>query len=190
MSAKRNQGKLTEPIGPQDHIQGPETAPITLVEYGDFECPHSRRAVTIVQSIQDQLGDQIRFVFRHFPLTKHPHARQASEAAEAAAAQGKFWEMYDQLFKNQYELEEEDLVAYADELGLDMRRFSQDLKRHAHAGRVEEDIRSGSESGVTGTPDFFINGILHTGDYDFDSLMAAIERTGLLERGRESRRAS
>jgi len=189
MGAKQNDGELTRPVGPHDHVQGPETAPITLLEYGDFECPHSRRAVSIVKEIQDRLGDRVRFVFRHFPLTKHPHAQKASEAAEAAAAQGKFWEMYHLLFDNQYALEAEDLVAYADELGLDTARFKQELEQHVHAGRVEEDVQSGRESGATGTPEFFVNGVLHSGDYDFKSLMAAIERTGLLG-GKESRRAS
>lgn len=181
MSDNRSGGKLTRPVGPQDHVQGPETAPITLVEYGDFECPHSQRAVSIVKEIQDRLGDQVRFVFRHFPLTKHRHAQQASEAAEAAAAQGKFWEMYHQLFDNQYALEAEDLAAYADELGLDTARFKRELAQHSHAGRVQEDVQSGHESGATGTPEFFVNGVLHTGHYDFKPLMAAIGRTGLLD---------
>lgn len=189
MSDKRNSGKLARPVGSQDHVQGPETAPITLVEYGDFECPHSRRAVSIVKEIQQRIGDQVRFVFRHFPLTKHPHARQAAEAAESAAAQGKFWEMYQQLFDNQYALEDEDLAAYADELGLDTARFKRELAQQVHAGRVKEDIQSGSESGATGTPEFFVNGVLHTGHYDLKPLMAAIERTGLLG-GKGSRLAS
>lgn len=190
MNTKKGRGKLTVPVGPQDHVQGPEAAPITLVEYGDFECPHSRRAVSIVETLQKRLGDQVRFVFRHFPLIeKHPHARQAAEAAEAAAAQGKFWEMYRRLFKNPFELEEEDLVFYADELGLDAERFARELQEHVHAGRVKKDVESGVESGVTGTPDFFINGVLHAGDYDFESLMAGIERTGLLN-GKRSRLAS
>lgn len=181
MSAKRNSGKLTRPVGPQDHVQGPETAPITLVEYGDFECPHSRRAVSVVEAIQERLGDQLRFVFRHFPLTrKHPHAQQAAEAAEAAAAQGTFWEMYHQLFENQDELEKEDLAVYADELDLDTVRFKRELERQVYAKRVKEDVQSGSESGATGTPEFFINGVLHTGEYDFESLMDGIERAGLL----------
>lgn len=190
MSAKQSRGKLTPLVGPQDHVQGPETAPITLVEYGDFECPHSRRAVSIVQEIQKRLGDQVRFVFRNFPLSrKHPHAQQAAEAAEAAAAQGKFWEMYYTLFKNQFELEEEDLISYADALDLDTDRFARELEERVYAGRVKKDVESGTESGVTGTPDFFINGVLHAGDYDFESLMAGIERTGLLN-GRRSRLAS
>ena len=190
MNAKRNREKLIRPVGPQDHVQGAETAPITLVEYGDFECPHSRRAVAIVEAIQNRLGNQVRFVFRHFPLTqKHPHAQQAAEAAEAAAAQGKFWEIYRQLFKNQYELDADDLVVYAAGLGLDTARFKRELEQRVYARRVEEDVRSGLQSGVTGTPDFFINGILHNGGYDFESLMADIEQTGLLS-GSNSRLAS
>ena len=181
MSAKPSHGKLTAPVGPQDHLQGPEKAPITLVEYGDFECPHSRRAVSIVQEIQEKLGDRVRFVFRHFPLTqKHPHAQQAAEAVEAAAAQRKFWEMFHELFENQYALEEEDLVSYAKKLALDTARFQKELKQHAHADRVKQDVRSGLDSGATGTPEFYVNGVLHPGDYDLESLWGAIQRTGLV----------
>ncbi|MBI3805497.1 MAG: DsbA family protein [Nitrospirae bacterium] len=181
MNAKQNQRKLAVPVGPRDHIQGLETAPITLVEYGDFECPHSQRAVDIVQEIQARLGDRVRFVFRHFPLTqKHPHAQQASEAAEAAAAQGKFWEMYQMLFENQYALDEEDLVSYAEALDLDPDHFERELEGHVHAERVKEDVRSGLDSGATGTPEFYVNGLLHSGDYDIESLWGTIQRTGLV----------
>jgi protein-disulfide isomerase len=181
MNPKRDMGRLSLPVGARDHIQGPETAAITLVEYGDFECPHSRRAVPIVKEIQRRLGDQVRFVFRHFPLShKHPHAEQAAEASEAAAAQGQFWEMYDTLFKNQDALEKEDLVSYAAALDLDVNRFSRELDRGAHARRVKEDTKSGLESGATGTPEFFINGRLHQGEYDLESVMDAIRSTGLI----------
>lgn len=178
MLNQKPSGKLTVPVGPNDHIQGPETAPITLVEYGDFECPHSKRAVSIVRGLQRELGDRIRFVFRHFPLIKHPHAELASEAAEAAAAQGKFWEMYEALFENQYSLEADDLAGYAEALGLDVGRFKQELKRHTHLPRVKEDVRSGVESGATGTPEFFVNGVIHAGDYN--DVRKTIERTGLI----------
>ena len=178
MLNQKPSGKLTFPVGPNDHIQGPETAPITLVEYGDFECPHSKRAVSIVRELQRELGDRIRFVFRHFPLIKHPHAERASEAAEAAAAQGKFWEMYETLFENQYALEADDLAGYAKALGLDADRFKQELKRHTHLPRVKEDVRSGVESAATGTPEFFVNGVIHTGDYN--DVRKTIERTGLI----------
>ena len=178
MYKKQESGKLTVPVGPDDHVQGPENAPITLLEYGDFECPHSRRAVSIVQELQQRYGDRIRFVLRHFPLPKHPHAELASEAAEAAAAQGKFWEMYQQLFENQDALEPADLVAHAEALGLDAARFKQELKQHAHLERVKRDVKSGIESGATGTPEFFINGVIYSGDYNL--VRKAIERTGLV----------
>jgi len=180
MLNKKESGKLTVPVGPNDHVQGAETAPITLLEYGDFECPHSKRAVSIVRELQKELGDRIRFVFRHFPLIKHPHAELASEAAEAAAAQGKFWEMYEALFENQYALEAENLAGYAEEAGLDPVRFERELKGHVHLPRVKEDVRSGVESGATGTPEFFVNGRLHSGDYNIGALRKTIERTGLL----------
>jgi protein-disulfide isomerase len=180
MQNKKESGKLTVPVYSSDHIQGAADAPITLLEYGDFECPHSQAAVLIVQDLQQAFGDRIRFVFRHFPLKKHPHAELASEGAEAAAAQGKFWEMYQQLFDNQYALEEDNLIGYARVLGLDTGRFKQALAQHTHLKRVREDVRSGMESGASGTPEFFVNGVIHSGDYDFDSLRERIEETGLV----------
>jgi protein-disulfide isomerase len=160
----------------RDHIQGPATAPATLVEYGDFECPYCGMAHPIVKALQERLGPNLRFVFRHFPLlTVHPHAEHAAEAAEAAVTQGKFWEMHDMLFENQQALEDEDLALYAAALNLDVPRFLAELAAHAHAERVREDLVSGIQSGVKGTPTFFINGVRHDGSFDFESLLEAIE---------------
>jgi protein-disulfide isomerase len=163
-------------IGPRDHIFGPASAAVTLVEYGDFECPYCGEAYPIVKALQKRLGDRVCFVFRHFPLANaHPHAEHAAEAAEAAAAQGKFWEMHDLLYENQAALEDEDLTGYAAKLGLDVPRFTRELAGHHYAARVREDFLAGVRSGVNGTPGFFINGVRHDGSYDFDSLLAGIK---------------
>jgi protein-disulfide isomerase len=157
-------------------MQGPPDAPVTLVEYGDYECPFCGAAYAIVKAIQERLGDQLCFVFRNFPLTEaHPHAEDAAEAAEAASGQGKFWPMHDLLYENQDALEPEDLVQYARSLRLDLPRFVKELSEHVWAERVREDFRSGVRSGVNGTPTFFINGVRHDGGYDMASLLAAIE---------------
>jgi protein-disulfide isomerase len=167
--------RLTLPVSERDHILGPAIAPVTLVEYGDYECPHCGQAHHVVTHLQRLLGHQMRFVFRHFPLTTvHPHAQHAAEAAEAAAAQGQFWSMHDMLFTHQYALEDEDLVRYAAALGLDVYRFSSELAGHIHVARVREDFMSGVRSGVNGTPTFFINGVRHDGSYDLDTLVSAM----------------
>jgi protein-disulfide isomerase len=167
---------LAVSVSDRDHIQGPETAPVTLVEYGDLECPYCGAAHPVVKAIQQRLGDQMRFVFRHFPLTNvHPHAEHAAEAAEAAGAQGQFWEMHDILFEHQDALDDRDLVAYADALDLDVQRFVDETTRHVYALRVREDFVGGVMSGVNGTPTFFINGVRHDGGYDLASLLAAVE---------------
>jgi protein-disulfide isomerase len=167
---------LKPPVSPRDHMQGPPDAPVTLVEYGDYECPFCGAAYAIVKAIQERLGDQLCFVFRNFPLTEaHPHAEDAAEAAEAASGQGKFWPMHDMLYENQDALEPEDLVQYARSLRLDLPRFVKELSEHVWAERVREDFRSGVRSGVNGTPTFFINGVRHDGGYDMASLLAAIE---------------
>jgi protein-disulfide isomerase len=167
---------LTLPVSEtRDHIRGPRTAPATLAEYGDFECPHCGRVHFILDELMEQMGDQVRLVFRHFPLTQvHPHAQRAAEAAEAAGAQRRFWEMHDMLFENQDALEDADLMAYAQELGLDLNRFQVELVSGAHAPRVRQDFLSGVRSGVNGTPTFFINGRRHDGPCDLESLAAAI----------------
>jgi protein-disulfide isomerase len=167
---------LTEPIAGRDHLQGPETAPVTLLEYGDFECPYCGQAHLVVKELQRQFGDQLRFAFRHFPLAMaHPHAQHAAEAAEAAGGQGRFWEMHDVLYENQHALEDADLARYAAALGLDLDAFIDDLTRHTHAPRVREDFMIGAHAGVNGTPTFFINGQRHNSAFDFDTLSEAIE---------------
>jgi protein-disulfide isomerase len=168
--------RLTVPVGPDDHVRGaPESARLTLVEYGDYECPYCGAAYPIVKEIESVLGDELRSVFRNFPLgDMHPHAPQAAEAAEAAEAQGRFWEMHDRLYENQQHLETSDLLGYAETLGLDRARFEADLAQHTYEPRVQADFLSGVRSGVNGTPTFFINGVRHNGGFDFDTLLGAL----------------
>jgi protein-disulfide isomerase len=169
---------LTVPVSDgRDHIQGSADAPVTLVEYGDYECPYCGAAYPIVKEVQARMGDRLRFVFRNFPITtSHPHAEQAAEAAEAAAAQGSFWDMHDALYENQKRLGDEDLRAYAEELGLDVERFAGELGEHVHEERVHEDFLSGVRSGVNGTPTFYINGVRHDDSYELETLLAAVEQ--------------
>jgi Na+/H+ antiporter NhaA len=166
---------LAAPVDPdRDHIRGPQDAPITVVEYGDFECPYCGRAEPVIRELLAGHGD-VRYVWRHLPLSDvHPQAQLAAEAAEAAAAQGAFWEMHDMLFEHQDALRTPDLVRYAAELGLDVERFRADLRRHAGATSVAEDIDSAGLSGVSGTPTFFINERRHYGAYDISTLSAAV----------------
>jgi len=168
--------RLTVPVDPDDHIRGgPETAPLTLVEYGDYECPYCGAAYPIVKEVERTLGDELRSVFRNFPLGDlHPHAVQAAEAAEAAAGQGRFWEMHDRLYEHQDRLTAEDLVEHASVLGLDVERFRSDLEEHTYESRIQADFLSGVRGGVNGTPTFFINGVRHNGGYDLDSLLTAL----------------
>jgi protein-disulfide isomerase len=171
---------LNPPVSERDHVIGPRTAPVTLVEYGDFECPYCGAAHPVVKEVQRRLANGLRFAFRHFPLTRvHPHAEHAAEAAEAAGAQGKFWEMHDLLFEHQNALEDEDLLLYAAFLGLDMDRFASELELGVHAPRVRDDFLSGVRSGVNGTPTFFINGRRHEGAADLQTLLAAIAAAAL-----------
>jgi protein-disulfide isomerase len=169
---------LKMPVDPQrDHVQGNADAALTLVEYGDYECPYCGAAYPIVKQVQDRLGDQLCFVFRNFPLTQlHPHAQHAAEAAEAAGGQGKFWKMHDMLYENQQALDDPHLAGDATAIGLDMVRFEGEMAAHIYAERVREDFMSGIRSGVNGTPTFFIDGRRHDDAYDFDSLMSALER--------------
>ena len=163
---------LLVPVGPDDHIQGSETAPLTLVEYGDYQCPYCAAAHVNVRLVQDQLGPRLRFVFRNFPLTQvHPLAELAAEAAEAAGAQGKFWQMHDALYENQPALSPELIVALAQGLGLDMERFNEDLASGRFRERVKRDFMGGVRSGVAGTPTFFINGERYEGGWDEASLL-------------------
>jgi len=166
---------LNAPIDAQDHAVGPASAPVTLVEYGDFECPFCKMDEPVVREIRRRLGDRLRFVWRHFPRPEHPHARQAAQAAEAAAAQGRFWELHDLLFEHQDALEEQHLVKYAAQLALDVNRFQVELSEHHYAARVQQDVLSGIHSGVHGTPTFFINGVRHEGERTVEPLLAAIE---------------
>jgi protein-disulfide isomerase len=169
-------GDLQVPVNTKDHAQGSDTAPVTLVEYADYECPYSRLAYHVVKGLQRELGDQLRFVYRNFPLREiHPHAQHAAEAAEAAAQQGWFWEMHDYLFEHQYALDDEHLRQYATSLGLDALRFDQDMAQHRYAGRIEGDLLGGVQSGVRGTPTFFINEVRFEGSPDRESLLSTIQ---------------
>lgn len=170
--------KLAVPISKRDHIQGSMKAPFNLVEYGDYECPYCGKAYSIVKEVQADLGDKLCFVFRNFPLIEmHPHSESAAEAAEAAGGQGQFWEMHDMLYENQSALEDEDLASYAQNLDLDVEQFVEDLDEGTYQPRVQEDIEGGIRSDVTGTPMFFVNGCLHRGDFDFDTLIRALEES-------------
>ncbi len=171
-----SEGELTPPVDPgRDHVRGPANAPVTLVEYGDYECPFCGRAYPIVKRLQQEYGDRLRFVWRHFPRPEHPHGRIAAEAAEAAGAQGKYWEMHDALFAHQDALEPVDLERYAADLGLDVERFRHDLTAHTFHSRVGEDLEHAVHSGAHGTPTFFVNGRRHLGRDDYDDLKATID---------------
>jgi protein-disulfide isomerase len=178
LSKTQWEAALTLPVSEdRDHIQGPAEAAVTLVEYGDYECPYCGAAYPIIKEVQERMGERLRFVFRNFPITtSHPHAEQAAEAAEAAAAQGRFWQMHDLLYENQRRLGDEDLRAYAGQLGLEVEPFDQELTEHVHAPRVREDFMSGVRSGVNGTPTFYINGLRYDDSYELDTLLAALER--------------
>jgi protein-disulfide isomerase len=158
----------------RDHIRGPIESPVTVVEYGDFECPYCGQAEPFVRELLREFGD-VRYVWRHLPLSDvHPQAQLAAEAAEAAAEQGAFWDMHDLLLDHQDSLQPADLIGYAEQLGLDMERFSSELREHKGANRVAEDVNSADLSGVSGTPTFFINGRRHYGAYDTATLAAAV----------------
>ena len=176
MSRRDNRAHLTVPVGPRDHAAGPQDAPVTLVEYGDFQCPHCGRAYPIVKDIVRTLGANLRFVFRNFPLTRiHPEAEHAAEAAEAAGGQGAFWPMHDRLFERQFALDDDHLIEYATELGLNAERIRGELEAGTHGPRVRDDFMSGVKSGVNGTPTFFINGVRYDESWDRDSLLAALK---------------
>ena len=163
------------PRADHDHIQGPIDAPVALVEYGDYECPYCGEAYLVVKAVQERLGDQLCFAFRNFPLTSmHPHAERAAETAEAAAAQGRFWEMHDMLYENQQALEDDDLAAYAAKLGLDTSRLAGEILTGAHTARVREDFKSGVRGGLNGTPCFFVNGTRHDGPVSVEALIDAL----------------
>ena len=167
---------LTLPVSERDHIQGSTNAVLTIVEYGDYECPFCGEAHTIVKEVLHRLGDKLCFVFRNFPLSKiHPHSRRAAEVAEAAAAQGKFWEMHDYLFDHQDALDDEHLWQYAAALGLDISRLDLEMSGGAHKSRIREDMLSGVRSGVNGTPTFFFEGVRYDGPMELESFLSAIK---------------
>ncbi len=167
---------LTPPVSGRDHIAGPADAPLTLVEYGDYQCPYCGAAYPVTKRVQKSLGKNLRFVFRNFPLTQaHPYAMIAAEAAEAAALQGKFWEMHDLIYENQADLEPDILPTWAEAVGLDLRAFGTAIKQGEVTKRIREDRASGIRSGVNGTPCFFINGTRYDAAPDYDSLRAVLE---------------
>jgi protein-disulfide isomerase len=171
---------LSDDVDPaRDHVRGTEQAPVTLVEYGDYECPYCGQAEVVVRELQDSFGDDLRYVWRHLPLNDvHPNAQTAAEAAEAAGAQGAFWELHDRLLTHQDELTPMDLGRHAEAVGLDLDRFWEELRHHEHAPRVADDVASADASGVAGTPSFFINGRRHEGAYDVQTLTAAVTAAG------------
>lgn len=168
----------------RDHSLGPDDAPVTLVEYGNFECIHCKQVFPVIAQVRTVLGDNLRFVFRHFPNVKtHPHAMRAAEAAEAAGAQGKFWQMHDELFTHQSALEDRDLTRYARRIGLDVEQFAHDMAENAFSAKVQADYqRSLFDEHVTGTPTIYINEIRYTGATDFESLLQAIKQADTQDR--------
>jgi protein-disulfide isomerase len=171
--------RLVPPVHDGDHTLGRTSAPVTLVEYGDYECPFCGAAQPNVREVLRLGGDSIRFAFRHFPLSQiHPHAPLAAEAAEAAGAQGRFWQMHELLFANQQALMPADLLTYAAAIGLDIAHFTADLEQHRYTSVVREHFLSGLRSGVNGTPTFFVNGLRHNGGYDLPSLLNAVALAG------------
>ncbi len=168
--------KLRIPVGPDDHTQGNPQAPCTLVEYGDFQCPHCGHAYPIVKRVQKHFGKRLRFVFRNFPLTQsHPHAEMAAEAAEFAGSLGKFWEMHDLLFENQARLSPKLVLKLGEKLGLYPAALDEALESHEFVDRVRADFNGGVRSGVNGTPTFFINGQRHDAAFEYEDLVEAID---------------
>jgi protein-disulfide isomerase len=185
--------KLVEPVNDsRDHVQGPTTAKVTLVQYGDYQCPYCGEAYGIIKKIQKRFGSELRFVFRNFPITEaHPFAENGAEIAEAAGAQGKFWEMHDYLYENQQSLSNVDFFARhaGDKFGLDGKRLRDEVMKRAYSVKIREDFMSGVRSGVNGTPTFFVNGYRHNGSYDYEVLEEAIEMAMAPNKG-DSKKAS
>ena len=166
---------LSTLIGPNDHWLGPKDAPVTLLEYGRYDCPHCRQAHAITLALLKEYGPNVRLVYRHFPReTAYSPSQRAAEAAEAAGRQGRFWEMHEHLLENQNALDYASLVAYAASLNLDIRQFVSDMETHVHRAQVIQDFESGLAGGIQSVPTFFINGIRHDGDWDLDTLLGAI----------------
>jgi protein-disulfide isomerase len=176
---------LTVPANAGDHVQGSNDAPVTLVQYGDYECPYCGEAYPIIKRLQKKMGGDLRFVFRNFPLSEsHPHAIAAAQAAEAAALQGRFWEMHDLLYDNQDTLEDRDLLRFARSLKLDIDKFKRDFSSTEVTTKIQEDFSGGIRSGVNGTPTFFINGVRHDASYEYEDLLSALQEQ--LQAQRES----
>lgn len=168
--------RLVIPVGPSDHVQGRATAPATLVEYGDYECPYCAQAHPLIKAVQQAMGDHLRFVFRNFPLTElHPHALSAARFAEAAGEAGRFWSAHDLLFEHPQALDEDGLAAAARRLGMEEALFRQALQGRFDA-RIEADFEGGIRSGVNGTPSLFVNGLRYDGPRDLSGLLAALEQ--------------
>jgi protein-disulfide isomerase len=170
--------RLVPPLGPRDHVRGSPRAPVSLLEYGDYECPLCRRAHAVVDDVLRRVGADLLYAYRHFPLGRvHPHASMAAHAAEAAGAQGAFWAMHATLFENQDALELPDLLLYARDLNLDVDRFAEEIGSGAYAAKIRDDFRSGVRSGVNGTPSFFLDGLRFDAPWDTDHLVAAVVRS-------------
>ena len=178
--------RMAPPVTDLDHRQGDDSALVTLIEYGDFECPSCGKAYPILKRVKQRLGDRLRFVFRNFPLENHPHAAHAAEAAESVATLGgnsAFWTMHDLLFENQKALEDEDLAGYAEQAGVDGRAVLLDLAEGRYQGYVRDSFTKGARSGVNGTPTLFIDGIRYDGPRDEETLVAALELVGTQSTG-------
>jgi protein-disulfide isomerase len=172
--------RLTPPVSQRDHVLGPADARVTLVEYGDYECPHCGALHPVIEAARKAFGGNLRFVFRHFPLrSSHPHALAAAKAAEAAGEQGRFWEMHHRLYQQQTQLEDEDLLGHARAIGLDVARFERELAARTHEVRIREDLASVTQSGAKGTPSLFINGELYQGSLDRDDVFAALAQAAV-----------
>jgi protein-disulfide isomerase len=171
-----NRAQLVVPVGPDDHVEGPDDAAITIVEYGDFQCPYCGQAYPIVKRLQNDFGDSLRLVFRNMPLTNvHPQAELAAETAEAVGLQGKFWPMHDVLFENQRDLSGPAILRYVEDVGADLSQVANALNDGVVQKRVKDDVESGIRSGVNGTPTFFVNGERYDGSWDYDTFHAYLE---------------
>jgi protein-disulfide isomerase len=169
-------GELVAPVTKAEHIQGNPKAPVTLLEYGDYECPYCGAAHRLVKMLREAMGADLCYVYRNFPLTEvHPRAEHAAEAVEAADAQGRLWEMHDAVFENQDALEDDDLAAYAADIGLDANRVVAEIEMEKYRSRIEKDVQSGMQSGVEGTPTFFINRVKYEGPMDPESMLTALQ---------------
>ena len=171
--------KLTVPVNiGTDHVRGSIDAPITIVEYGDYECPYTGMAYPVVREIMRRFDEKLYFVFRNFPLREiHPHAQHAAEAVEAAAAQDKFWQMHDYLFEHQKALDDHHLLEYAQKVGLDIEKFKREMSGHVYASLINKSLKNGIDSGVEGTPTFFVNGVRYEDSWDLDTFSSFLEKS-------------